>query len=234
MKRMHTRKFILLFYFLCSISFCSKAQDFNNPGDYLDYINKADEKLSAKYLAYLSATSHGKSARKVEKRRIEVVDAIGETRGIISSMPPFSGDRSYRDTTIAYLKLLYIVFNEDYGKIVNMEDIAEQSYDAMEAYMAAKEQAWEKLRLAQEKKRETEKQFAKNHNINLIETESELSEKSKTANEVLKHVNAVYLVFFKSYKQESYFLDALNKKNMVGIDQNINTLKNYLKKEWKN
>jgi hypothetical protein len=46
---------------------------------------------------------------------------------------PWKGDRSFRDTTVAYLKLLYIVFNEDYGKIVNMEEIAEQSYDAMEA-----------------------------------------------------------------------------------------------------
>jgi hypothetical protein len=156
-----------------------------------------------------------------------VVDAIGETRSKISGMPPFKGDRSFRDTTITYLKMLNSVFNEDYGKIVNMEEIAEQSYDAMEAYMTAKEQAWSKLGIAQEKQHETEKDFAKKNNVTLIDNETPLSEKSKTASEVLKHANAVYLIFFKSYKQESYFMEALDKKNMVALDQNINTLKKY-------
>jgi len=48
-------------------------------------------------------------------------------------MPPWKGDRSYRNSSVAYLKLVYHVFNEDYGKILNLEEIAEQSYDAMEA-----------------------------------------------------------------------------------------------------
>ncbi len=217
----------ILFSFLLLFSPVTKAQDFNNPGDYIDYINKADESLSLKYLAYLSAASHGKSARKVEKRRLDVVAAIGETRSTISGMPPFKGDRSLRDTAIVYLKMLYSVFNEDYGKIVNMEDIAEQSYDAMEAYMTAKEQAWAKLGVAQEKQHETLREFAKKYNINLIENESPLSEKSKAASEVLKHANTIYLIFFKSYKQEAYFMEALNKKDMVALDQDINTLKKY-------
>ena len=48
-------------------SLCSAAQTFENAGQYMDYINKANEDLTVKYLVYLSAVSHGKSARKVEK-----------------------------------------------------------------------------------------------------------------------------------------------------------------------
>ena len=37
------------------------------------------------------------------------------------------------------MKMYYNVLNDDYSKIINMEEIAEQSYDAMEAYILAQE-----------------------------------------------------------------------------------------------
>ena len=106
-----------------------------------------------------------------------------------------------------------------------MEDIAEQSYDAMEAYMLAQKMAYEKLNEASDKQREMEKQFAAKNNVNLIESTSEVGSKAKTANAVLSHCNEVYLVFFKPYKQEGYLVDAMNKKNMVAMEQDINSLK---------
>ena len=42
---------------------------------------------------------------------------------------------------------------------------------------------------------------------------------------MLKHTNEVYLVFFKVHKQEGYLIEALNQKNLVSIEQNINSLK---------
>jgi hypothetical protein len=141
------------------------AQDFTDPLQYLDYIGKANEALTQKYLVYLSFMSHGKNARKVEKRRTELLNAISDTRFSVAGMPPFKGDRSFRDTTVIYLKILNSVFNEDYGKIVNMEEIAEQSYDLMEAYMLAKEKANEKLETASQRQHEVQKKFAVAHNI---------------------------------------------------------------------
>src|SRR5438552_18975090 len=130
------RRMKILFAFVMVGFFLSKthAQGYENAGDYMDYIGKQNANLSAIYLSYVSAVAHGKSARKVEKRRQEVLNAINDTRFNIQGMSPWKGDKSYRDSTVAYIKLLNIVFNEDYGKIVNMEEIAEQSYDAMEAY----------------------------------------------------------------------------------------------------
>src|SRR5512138_2088387 len=121
----------------------SQAQTYEDAGQYMNYISKQNQDLTLIFLSYVSAASHGKSARKVEKRRLEVLDAINTTRFNIQGMLPWKGDRSYRDSTVAYLKLLNIVFNEDYAKIVDMEDIAEQSYDAMEAYMLAQQKAHE-------------------------------------------------------------------------------------------
>src|SRR5687768_13203897 len=147
----------------------SFSQPFENAAQYMDVITKANNDLTAKYLFYMSAVSHGKSARKVEKRRLEVVTAIGDTRYNIMGLPPYKGDRTLKDTTVAYLKILNSVFNEDYGRIVNMEEIAEQSYDLMEAYMLAQEKASEKLQQASVRQGEMQKQFAAKHNIKIIE-----------------------------------------------------------------
>src|SRR5688572_23498108 len=213
---------ILVVSFACSpfVAICQ----YENAGDYLSYINKKSEQLTAKYLAYLSAVSHGKSARKVEKRRIEVVNSINETRYDIMGMPPWKGDRTLKDTTVAYLKILNSVFNEDYGKIVNMEEIAEQSYDAMEAYLLAQEKANEKLNQAAKKQHDMQKQFADKHGVKLIEGESELEAKMELASKVMGHYNEVYLIFFKCHKQEAYLLEAVNKNNINAIEQNINSL----------
>ena len=57
----------------------------------------------------------------------------------ISGLPAFNGDKEYRDTAVSFMKLYYNVLNEDYAKIINLEEISEQSYDDMEAYMMAQE-----------------------------------------------------------------------------------------------
>ena len=220
----------LLFFvplFMLCFSMRSGAQVYENAGGYLSFINNKNEKLTAIYLSYQSAVAHGKSARKVEKRRAEVVNAISDTKYEIMGMPPWKGDKSLKDTTVAYLKILNNVFNEDYGKIVNLEEIAEQSYDGMEAYLLAQEKAYEKLNEAGDKQHAMQKVFAAKNNVNLIETESETGAKSKIVHDVMEHVNAVYLIFFKCYKQEAYLMDAIQKKNLVSIEQNINSLEKF-------
>ena len=225
--RMHLRTILLLLFSLILLTSRSAAQVFENAGQYMDHITKANQVLTEKYLLYLSGMSHGKSARKVEKRRLEVLQAISDTKFSIMGMPPYKGDRTLKDTTVAYLKILNSVFNEDYGKIVNMEEIAEQSYDLMEAYMLAQEKANEKLQQASEKQNEMQKNFAAKNNITLIESESASEAKMKIASAVMKHYDEVYLIFFKSYKQEAYLMDAVNQKNVNSIEQNVNSLQSF-------
>lgn len=211
--------------FLLLLAAVPVQAQYENAGQYLDAIGKSSEKVSAMYLSYLSAMGHNKSARKVEKRRLEVLDAILNARLEAQGLPAWKGDRSFKDSTVAYYKLMYSVFNEDFAKIVDMEEIAEQSYDAMEAYMLAKEKANEKLNRAAEHQQQMQKAFAAKQGINLIDGTSELEEKSKIASALMDHYGDVYLIFFKAYKQEAYLMDAMGKKNLTAIEQNKNALK---------
>lgn len=216
------------------IAFCTllttqrlNAQAFEHAGQYMDYIGKANEKITVMYLTYLSAVGHNKSIRKVEKRREELINNIMNTRLDIMGMPPWKGDRTYKDTTAAYLQLLYHVFNEDFRKIMNMEEIAEQSYDAMEAYMLAQEQAQKKLGEANDKLMRTQRDFAKRHEVKILESESELERKSKEASALMKHHSDVYLIFFKAFHQEGYVMEALAKNNLTALEQSKNALLKY-------
>ena len=211
---------ITIFPLLVMFAWTPAGAQIDNPGQYLDAFGKGTERVSAMYLSYLSAMGHNKSARKVEKRRQEVIEAIVNTRLEAQGMPAWKGDRSYRDSTVAFYKLMYSVFNEDFAKIVDLEEIAEQSYDAMEAYMLAKDKANEKLNQAAERQRKMQKEFAERHDVKMIEGTSELEEKSKIASALMDHYGDVYLIFFKAYKQEAYLMDALAKKNLTAIEQN--------------
>ncbi len=220
-------KFCLLLLISAAISISAQAQTVENAGQYMGEIGKANDKVTITYLSYLSAIGHNKSARKVEKRRTEVLTTISDARFAVQGMLGWKGDKTYRDTTVAYLKLLYNVFNEDYAKIVNMEEIAEQSYDAMEAYMLAQEKAGEKLAEAAAKQQRTQKTFADKYNIKLLANTTDLEEKSKQAGQLMHHYSDVYLVFFKAYKQEAYLMAALEKNNVIAIEQNKNALEKF-------
>jgi predicted DNA-binding protein len=175
----------------------------------------------------MSAASHGRSKRKIDKRREDLINSINESRMKINELPAFNGDKTIRDSAVNYLKILYRIFNEDYEKLVNMEEIAEQSYDAMEAYMLAEQKAGEKLKEAAANYQKTTKEFAGKYNVKLIDSESELEQKVELATKIQEYYSAVYLVFFKPYKQELYFLDALNSKNANGMEQNRSSLLKY-------
>ena len=195
----------------------SNGQDLADPGSYMSYINEKERDVTKKYLNYISAASHGKSLRKVEKLREQVLNSIYETRITIQGTPAFQGDKSLKEASVAYLMLCYRVFNEDYGKIVNMEEIAEQSYDAMEAYLLAQKMANDKLDEAANKRNTVGKDFAKKFNVNLIDGSDVLNEKMKKSSEVTDYYNEIYLMFFKCYRQEAYLIEALNKINIISI-----------------
>lgn len=212
---------------LFTLAGAAVAQDLSTPVSYMSYFNDKMQLVNQTYMNYLSAVSHGKSARKVEKLRVKTVELIFNTRNDVSGTPPFKGDRTLRDAAATYFKTCYSVFNEDYAKIVNMEEVAEQSFDAMEAYMLAQEKANDKLEEAFKKQNEVYKEFAARNNVELRESTDALEAKIEKANEVTGYYHPFFLVFFKANKQDVYLTDAINKGDINGVEQNRNALLNY-------
>lgn len=202
------------------------AQNFSNAVEYLNYIGKEYKTISEGILSYTSAVAHGKSARKVEKKRKEMIGNISDAKTKISKMPAFNGSTALRDSVMTVLSIEYNIINEDYANIVNLEEVAEQSYDAMEAYLLAQDLAGEKLDQAGDRLDVVQDQFIKDNNITVTESDknNEVLQKMKKLSEVNSYHRKIYLIFFKSYKQEMYLIDAMNKNDLNAMEQNKNAL----------
>jgi hypothetical protein len=212
---------------LLTLSCVGFAQNFDNAGEYMSYIGKQQENISKKYLSYTSASAHGKKEKKVEALRNKLINEVDESRMNISGMPSFKNDKAYRDTAVNFMKLYYSVLNDDYSKIINMEEIAEQSYDDMEAYLLMQEKVNEKLEQGNEKMHLAEAAFAAKNNINLVSQKDGLGEMMEQVHLMNVYYHQVYLLFFRPYKQEAYLLEAIQKGNITGIEQNKNALLKY-------
>lgn len=174
--------------------------------------------------AYTSSVAHSKSARKIDSRRKELIKTSQFIQRNIAKIPPYQGDASLRDSTLAFLKIHYLILSENYAKIVDLEAIAEESYDLMEAYLAAQEQANNKLDEAGDRMELAQETFAAKNNITLVDGENKTAKKLGKASSVMSYYNKFYLIFFKSYKQELYMFDALQKGDIGAFEQNRNAL----------
>lgn len=215
------RKLLLVLPFSFLFITTSQAQ---SAIDYLQKISNEFDQVSREMMSYMSAASHGKSAKKVDKRRQDLLNQLKLAKASVRKMKPFQNDATLRDTVVEYFDLSYLVMNEDFGKVVDMEEIAEQSYDAMEAYLLAKEKAGDKLEAAQEKVNRQEGVFAKANNINLIQGNSAVGQKLETSSKVFNYYNRVYLIFFKSFKDEAYLLEAFSTGTIASKEQSNQSL----------
>ena len=215
---MNGSRIVTLIIMLCLGEY-AHAQ-YASPVEYMNYLGTLETEMAKDYLNYMSAMAHTNSARKLEKRRQEVLTGIREGQKKVAQLKPFNNDPRLREAYRKYLAILLAVMNEDYGKIVDMEEIAEQSYDKMEAWLLAQEKAREKLHAATDSVRISYKKFADINNVRLIETESKVSKKLETTSTVMTYYNKVYLIHFKVYKQEGYTIAALNTGDVNGIEQN--------------
>ncbi len=204
------------------------TQKFKTGVEYLNFIGEQYKQLSDDQWSYTKSVANDKSAKKIENKRLELLKTNKSAQAEIKKIDSFNGNAAYRDSVIKFLQLNYNVLNNDYEKIVNMEEIAEQSYDLMEAYLTAQELAGQKIKDASKMLTAEEKKFALENNINLVEgDQSKKSEKLEKASQVYKYYNKIYLIFFKSYKEEAYLLDALNRLDLNVMEQNKNALLEY-------
>jgi hypothetical protein len=219
---------VLLFVISDNLIIESLAQSAPTAGDHMRYFTDKDEILSRNYLSYMSEVAHGGRARKMEKRRLELISFIKETIREGNRLRPYNNDPSLRNAYIEYWNILLSIFNEDYHKIVDMEEVAEQSYDDMEAYLLAQERANQKLNDANEKAVVAYRAFAVNNKITLTEGKSTtLSKKIKKISIVNSYHRVVFLIFFKARVQENYAIEAYNAKDINALEQRRESLLKY-------
>lgn len=221
-----TLKVILLIGIISSVTFNeATAQKLKSASSYLDFIGEQYSLLSDKYYQYLSAVAHSDNIIKVEKKRQELLNTSWKATNTVRTMPSFNGDRSLRDSAAVYLNLNHRILKEDFDKILNMAQIAENSYNDMEAFLLAQEQAAKKLESANLRMVIEQKSFAEKYGVELYERNDITYDKMLATNEVIKYYNQLYLLFFKCHKEDYFLQGAVLRNNVDEIKQHQGQLK---------
>jgi hypothetical protein len=224
----HHLKFLtLVFAGMLFLSLSVAAQNLDNPGDYMTAITKARGDMDAKYMQYMSAAAHGRRARKVEKLRQEVLDNITNSRYKTTDLPIYKGDNSLRQSAIDYIQLCYNVFSEDYKKVINIEELAEQSVDEMQAYMLLQEKIDEKLHEGFASLDRAMNAFAAKYNVILTTDQGPLGAKLEEAGKLNAYTNTVYFIFFKCNWEDNQMVKAMNDKKVNDVEQARSALLSY-------
>lgn len=195
-----------------------------NAAEYMEKLTTQLNNFSNDLFAYMSSVAHDRNARKVENKRKELIKTCLTGKKNAEKMEPFEGDAGLRDSVASFFNITYIVLNEDFSKIVDMEEVAEQSYDLMEAYLLAQHKASERLKQVSEMTVLEQERFAERHNIKLISKPDEKARKLEKAEKVFANYNQYFLIFFKPFKQEVYLIDALNRADLNALRQNMDAL----------
>jgi len=216
-----TLTFTLLILIIAFVGIRSaKAQDPTaDPGSYMNAIGTAETNMNKSYMAYISAAAHSSRKRKIEKMRNQAVSSILDCQNAINFLPPYKGDNSLRQSSLTYVQLCYKVFNEDYAHIVNMEDIAERSYDEMEAYLLLQEATNDTLEVGNQRMQKAQKSFGAKYNVTIVEQKTELSDKMEATSRMSKYHDKVYLLFYKCNWEDNQLTEAINQKNVTKIER---------------
>jgi hypothetical protein len=219
---------LLLAIMGCTAFTSAKAQDAaSDPGAYMNSLSDPQTKMNKSYMTYVSAAAHSSRKRKIEKLRLIAIDDIVNCQNTINYLSPYKGDNSLRQSTLDYIKLCYKIFNDDYEHIVNMEDIAERSYDEMQAYLLLQQATNDTLETAVERIKVAEEAFAKKYNVTIVDQKTELGDKMDATGRMIKYHDKVYLLFYKCNWEDGQLVEAGNQKNVTKMEQTRSALDKY-------
>ena len=189
----------------------------DNPVAYNNYIISEQSKLMDKVVEYIVQTVHNDNYREVESKRLEVIGQIERSTNKIEALKPFQGDSRMKDEALAVCNLYHDAYVNDYSKINMLKKNREQSFDAMQRYFDAQDKAEAKLRQAAERFTNAQREFAKKHEMEIVEADSD--DTMHNISQVNQYSRMVFLEFFKISKLNAKCLDALNEQNVDKIEK---------------
>jgi hypothetical protein len=215
-------KITLLILFVSTSLF---AQDFKTPVDYLNYLGKEQQTIAKSTWKYTLAVAHSTSARRIEATRKQLLKSIQTSSKKIEALKSgYKGDVEYRDKVLSYLYFAEKNINEEYSKIIDLQDVAQQSYDFMEAYIMTRDLVNKKLDAESEKVQLAQQEFADKYHITLSTELSDLGKKIELSNEVFDYHTVLFLIFFKVNITDVNLSNAIEKKDLGAIEQNASSL----------
>src|SRR5437868_10945759 len=104
------KKVFTLVVAITIFSIAGFSQAVDSPVEHMIFLNDNEELLQKNYLSYMSEVSHGGRARKMEKRRQELITSIQAAIKDATKLKPYKGDASLKKAFIEYWNILLHLF----------------------------------------------------------------------------------------------------------------------------
>lgn len=176
------------------------------------------------YYDYIKVVTRMRRARIVEKRRQALLQVLENIKNYYSTTNALHNDSTLLSDLKTYIHLTQVVLKEDFDKILDMEDIAEQSYDLAEAYELALDMAIEKLHNCFNTLRQREGIFFKKYNIKAKEDKSELVLKIQKTTRAMEYFGTINRIVARANRQNNYTSMAIQGKDLASLEQHLITL----------
>ena len=219
-------KIFFLLFLMFSVKI-GRAQKVGDAGDYLTAIANAQVEMNSRYMQYMSTAAHLLKQKNAETLRRQVLESITNSQLKTTALPAFAGDNNLRQSSIDYIQLVYNVFNNDFGQIVSMKEIEEQSFNEMQKTILIQEKAAQKLIEASLAVTNATLDFAKKYRVDFTSQRDKLSEKLAVAARLNHYVNEVFLLFYKCNWEDKEINKAIEAKKVNEIEQGRSALLQY-------
>ena len=191
-----------------------------DPGTYNNAIVAEQVDLLKKNLRYISKAAHSENDRKIENRRLEVVEQNKVALASLQHMKPFKGNNDFRLAAINAFKTALDVYTADFKKVNSLASTRSESFEAMQRYYDAQEAAEKRLNVVDDSVNAAQKRFAKQFGLTFSTTResNKLAEYSRAVSEVSHYQHQVFLPFFRVNKASARLTDALNAQDAAAFD----------------
>jgi hypothetical protein len=207
-------------FLLVTLTRPAAAQAADDPAAYNNAIVNEQVDLLKKNLRYISKAAHSENDRKIESRRLEVVEQNKVAVAKLQRMPAFKGNGELRAAALTAFKTMLEVYSADYKQVNALAATRTQSFEAMQQYFDAQEAAEQKLAVVDDSVNAAQKRFAKQFGMS-IETSKEsarLAEYTRQVSAVNRYQHQVFLPYFRMQKATAPLTDALNAQDAAAFE----------------
>lgn len=188
---------------------------------YLEEISEEYEQVVRAQWQYAQAVVEGGA---FDREKEKLISSITSAIGRITNIPPYRRDRALRDSVLAFLELNRKMIREDYTQLADLEIMENKTYEELDEYLFAQENAYDRLGKLSESLRKEEEKFARKHGIRLVKRDDKFARKLLLMNEMFSYYNRVYLQFYKSYSQELVVFRTIQEQDPEKIQEELTQL----------
>jgi hypothetical protein len=189
------------------------SQDNADPVAYLNIFNELHGEITNRNLEFLQYSVHSDDPAQVGEKRLALIAQLLDAVAQLEKIERFPSDAGMRSEMIGVLKTYLDVFKVDFEHVEKLLVNSQDSYQAMENYMEARERAESRLAEANDRFHAAAEEFAEANRIRLLrgEENSEIAQ----LNALSQYRDQIFLATFRIKKRNDEFRQAMDREDLA-------------------